>query len=91
MSPARRSPLAPLADAPAVRDAARALVAAVAHESRRRALDGKAYEAALADIARSRGRPLLFPAILGGTGSGARVRLADGRELLDFIGGIGVY
>lgn len=91
MSRPERSQNAPLGDAPAVHAAARALVEAVAIEARRLALDSASYEAALADIASARGRPLLYPVILGGAGSGARVRLADGRELLDFIGGIGVY
>ena len=29
--------------------------------------------------------------VIGGAGRGARVRLADGRRMLDWIGGIGVY
>ncbi|HME72612.1 MAG TPA: aminotransferase class III-fold pyridoxal phosphate-dependent enzyme [Myxococcota bacterium] len=89
--PRKRSPLTSLLDAPPVRAAARALVEAVAHESVARALDAKAYERALREVGRSRGRPLLFPALLAGSGGGARVRLASGRLLLDFIGGIGVY
>ncbi len=84
-------PLATLASVPAVRDAARALITAVAEQTRRQVLDATHYEATLREISTVRGRPLFLPALLGGTGSGARVRLADGRELLDFIGGIGVY
>jgi 4-aminobutyrate aminotransferase-like enzyme len=89
--PLKANPLASLLDAAPVRAAARALVEAVARESSARALDAKAYEAALHEIARLRGRPLLFPALLAGAGRGARVRLASGRLPLDFIGGIGVY
>ncbi|HVP28351.1 MAG TPA: aminotransferase class III-fold pyridoxal phosphate-dependent enzyme [Myxococcota bacterium] len=85
------SPLDPLLSAPAVRAAAEALVAAVTDEARKRSLDPGAYGRALRELGRLRGRPLLFPALSSGTGSGAWVRLADGRELLDFIGGIGVY
>lgn len=85
------SPLAPLLDAPAVRAAAEALVAAVSDEVRKRALSAAGYEKALTEIGRLRGRPLFFPAFGSGAGSGSWVRLADGRELLDFIGGIGVY
>jgi 4-aminobutyrate aminotransferase-like enzyme len=66
-------------------------VEAVAEEAGRRALSPGAYERALRQLERGRGRPLLFPALLGGTGTGARVQLADGRSVLDFIGGIGVY
>jgi len=86
-----RSPLASLLDAPAVREAAAQLVDAVAEESRSRALSPEAYAKALRELERLRGRPLFFPLLLAGPGRGARVRLADGRSLLDFIGGIGVY
>jgi len=85
------SPLASLLDAPAVRAAAEALVAAVADETRKRTLHAAGYAKAVAEIGRLRGRPLLFPALASGAGSGPWVRLADGREILDFIGGIGVY
>ena len=85
------NPLTPLLGAPRVRAAARALVEAVAQESAARALNHEAYQRALREIGRARGRPLLFPALLAGGGAGARVRLASGRVLLDFIGGIGVY
>jgi 4-aminobutyrate aminotransferase-like enzyme len=84
-------PLAELARVPAVREAARALLEAVAKETAQRALDPAGYAAAMAELASTRGRPLFLPILLGGTGHGARVRLADGRTILDFIGGIGVY
>ena len=85
------SPLLSLLDAPKVREAARALIEAVAEEAASRTLSPKAYERALRDLARVRGRPLFYPAISGVSGHGARVRLADGTTKLDFIGGIGVY
>ncbi len=91
MSRRSRSPLDPLTTAPSVRAAARALVEAVAQESASRALDARSYAQAVRAIGDVRGRPLLFPALAAGGGRGARVRLADGRWLLDFIGGIGVY
>ncbi len=74
-----------------MREAARALVEAVSEEAGARALSAKAYEKAIRDVERLRGRPLLHPLLSSGTGRGARVRLADGTVKLDFIGGIGVY
>ena len=91
MPRSKPSPLNSLLDAPRVKEAARALIEAVAEETAERALTPKAAERALRDVERLRGRPLLFPLLMGGTGRGARVRLADGTWLLDFIGGIGVY
>ncbi len=90
---ARRStdPLAPLAEVPAVREAAAALLDAVATELAGRALEPEPYQKAIARLERLRGRPLFLPMLLGGGGRGARVRLADGTVKLDFIGGIGVY
>jgi acetylornithine aminotransferase len=85
------SPLKSLLDAPAVREAARALIAAVAEEARKRSLTPPAYERSIRLLERQRGRPLLTPALSAGTGSGARVRLADGTSRIDFIGGIGAY
>ena len=90
MPRAKPNPLTPLESSPRVREAARALIEAVTEEARERALSPAAMQKAFRDIARLRGRPLLFPMITGGTGRGARVRLADGTTLLDFIGGIGV-
>ncbi|UCE87581.1 MAG: aminotransferase class III-fold pyridoxal phosphate-dependent enzyme [Deltaproteobacteria bacterium] len=86
-----RSPFRPLTDAPAVREAARALFEAVSEEMSGRTLEAKSYERAIREIARLRGRELFLPILTGGTGRGARLRLADGRMLVDFIGGIGVY
>ena len=74
-------------DSPRVREAARALIEAVAEGS----LTPRTYERALRRIGSLRGRPLLFPTLTAGPGGGARVRLADGTTKLDFIGGIGVY
>jgi 4-aminobutyrate aminotransferase-like enzyme len=85
------SPLESLLDSPRVREAARALVEAVAEEARERTLQPKDYQRALGRLERMRGRPLIFPLLTGGAGRGARVRLADGTTKLDFIGGIGVY
>lgn len=89
----RRSPnpLTPLLEAPAVREAADALIDAVAAESSSRVFTPDAYQKAVRKLARLRGRPLFFPMLMAGPGRGARVRLADGSTVLDFIGGIGVY
>jgi len=85
------SPLESLLSAPAVRAAAEALVAAVAEEAQRRSLTPPRYARELRRIERQRGRKLYLPALSGGCGQGARVRLADGTTCIDFIGGIGVY
>jgi acetylornithine/N-succinyldiaminopimelate aminotransferase len=85
------NPLKPLLDAPRVREAARALIEAVQEEARERELAPKAYERALREIGRLRGRPLLHPALSSGVGRGARVRLANGHTLLDLASGIGTY
>jgi 4-aminobutyrate aminotransferase-like enzyme len=85
----RSSPLKGLLDSPPVREAARALIAAVAEEAEKRALSPNAYRRALRQLERQRGRALFFPALGDGTGRGARVGLADGRTCLDFISGIG--
>ena len=86
-----KSPLDSLAAVPAVREAAAALVEAVAREAAERALAEPEYTRAVTTVGRLRGRPLLLPAIASGAGRGARVRLADGTWKLDWIGGIGVY
>jgi 4-aminobutyrate aminotransferase-like enzyme len=91
MARRRRSPLDPLTDAPAVREAAAALVRAVAEEAASRALSAEGYARALRRLERERGRALALPALLGLGGRGARVRLADGTWRLDFIGGLGAY
>jgi 4-aminobutyrate aminotransferase-like enzyme len=80
-----------LLDTPAVRDAARALIEAVQRELGARELSPRAYERLLGQLERQRGRPLPLPALAANTGRGARVRLADGRTLLDFVSGIGTY
>ncbi len=80
-----------LRDAPRVRDAARELLAAVAEEIGERSLSAKPYARTLREIERLRGQALFFPAVSGGAGSGARVRLADGTTRIDFISEIGAY
>ena len=90
MARSREHPTDPT-ESPRVREAARALLAAVAAEDAARALSPAAMARAVREIGRLRGRPLGLPALLAGSGRGARVRLADGSSQLDFIGGIGVY
>jgi 4-aminobutyrate aminotransferase/(S)-3-amino-2-methylpropionate transaminase len=85
------SPLGSLIESDAVREAARALLDAVAAESQEQALSEKGYEKALRDVERMRGRPLMLPMLGAGRGNGARVVLGDGSTKLDFISGIGVY
>lgn len=91
MARSKRNPPRSLADAPGVREAAQALIEAVRGASDDRELSAKTYERALRDIARLRGRALAVPALAAPLGRGARVRLADGRTLLDFVCGIGTY
>ena len=91
MARRNRSPLSSLTQVPEVREAAAALVAAVEAASSEKELTADAYTRAISDVERTRGRPLMFPMLASGIGRGARVRLADGSEKLDFIGGIGVY
>lgn len=91
MARRNRSPLSSLTQVPEVREAAAALVAAVEAASSEQELDADAYARSISAVERTRGRPLMFPMLASGTGRGARVRLADGSEKLDFIGGIGVY
>jgi 4-aminobutyrate aminotransferase-like enzyme len=91
MTRKKSSPLAPLVETDSVREAARALVAAVREEQERRALEPEAYAKAIRRLERLRGRPLLYPMLASGRGKGARVHLADGTVKLDFIGGIGMY
>lgn len=86
-----RSPIDSLADAPAVREAAAALVAAVAEEARTRTLEARSYDKVVKELERRRGRPLFYPLVTAGPGRGARVTLADGTQKLDFVSGIGVY
>ena len=74
-----------------MREAARALLTAVAEDDAGRALAPPEYAHAVAEVERVRGRALIYPALAVGGGPGARVRLADGTTKLDFISGIGVY
>ncbi len=85
------SPVSSLLSSPSVRAAAAALIDAVAAEASARALSAKQYVRTLRRFEALRGRPLFVPLLCAGPGRGARVRMADGRMLLDFIGGIGVY
>src|SRR5262245_12175900 len=73
------------------RDAAGALVDAAVDARARAPLSPAAYRRAQLALGRQRGRPLALPVLLGGPAEGAAVRLADGRRVLDWIGGIGVY
>jgi len=91
MAKKKTSPLRPIIESDRVREAARALVAAVREELEQRQLSEESYEQALRRITRQRGRALVYPMISGGRGSGARVHLADGTRKLDFISGIGMY
>ncbi len=91
MSKRTKKPLRSLSEVPAVRDAAGALLDAVAEELRSRALSPAAYARAVQEVGRLRGRELFYPLLNLGAGRGARAQLADGRVVLDFIGGIGVY
>jgi acetylornithine/N-succinyldiaminopimelate aminotransferase len=89
--PTPEASLEAVSNSPAVKAAARALVDAVQREIAAHPLDAEGYAAAVQQLAEVRGRPLFYPLVLSGAGEGARVRLADGRSVLDFIGGIGVY
>src|SRR5215475_5112398 len=91
MARAKRHPPKSLIDAPGVREAAQALIEAVRAASAERDLSPKAYDRALRELARLRGRPLAVPALTAPNGRGVRVRLADGRTVLDFVCGIGTY
>jgi 4-aminobutyrate aminotransferase-like enzyme len=66
-------------------------VDAAAVAKSRAALSPAAYARAVRALGRQRGRPLALPILLGSPDAGAAVRLADGRRVLDWIGGIGVY
>jgi acetylornithine/N-succinyldiaminopimelate aminotransferase len=91
MSQPEAASLSAVSNSAAVRAAARALVDAVQQAIEKSPLSANDYALALRQIGELRGRPLLFPLLMSGLGSGARLRLADGRTVLDFIGGIGVY
>jgi 4-aminobutyrate aminotransferase-like enzyme len=91
MARPKQHPLRSLLEAPQVRAAAQVLVEAVQAEASERELSAKGYERVLAELGRMRGRPLALPLLSSGTGRGARVRLADGRTVLDWVSGIGTY
>src|SRR4030095_12995453 len=87
-----RRPRAPRAERRSgARDAAQALVGAALDAKSRKPLSAAAYQRAMRALGRQRGRPLALPILMGGPEAGATVRLADGRRVLDWIGGIGVY
>jgi acetylornithine/N-succinyldiaminopimelate aminotransferase len=87
-----RRPRAPLAERRSrSRDAATALVDVASEERVRRKLSPAAYQRAIDALGKQRGRPLMLPLLLGGPAEGAYQHLADGRRVLDWIGGIGVY
>jgi 4-aminobutyrate aminotransferase-like enzyme len=91
MARKKTSSLRPIVESDKVREAAKALVAAVCDELSQRELSPEDYEKAIRRISRQRGRPLMYQMISGGRGQGARVFLADGSRKLDFISGIGPY
>ncbi|HEY8122968.1 MAG TPA: aminotransferase class III-fold pyridoxal phosphate-dependent enzyme [Myxococcota bacterium] len=91
MSKPVADPLSAVSSTAAVRAAARALVEAVQRAVAEAPLSAEGYAQAMQEIAELRGRPLFLPIVISGLGEGARLRLADGRTILDFIGGIGVY
>ena len=91
MSHPENASLNAVASSAPVRAAARALVDAVQQAIVASPLSADDYARAMQQVAELRGRPLLYPLLMSGMGEGARLRLADGRTVLDFIGGIGVY
>jgi len=54
-------------------------------------LSAEGYRSLVAELGRLRGRDLFLPYLSSGRGCGARVRLADGRSVLDLALGIGVH
>ena len=64
MAKRNKSPFETLSSSPAVREAAAALIDAVAEEWRSRGLEAKSYDRALKEIERRRGRPPMFPMLL---------------------------
>ncbi len=83
MAKNRSSPLKSLLDSSPVREAARARIAAVAEEAERGAFSPHAYQRALRQIERQRGRELFFSALGGGAGRGVRVGLEAGFTVLE--------
>jgi 4-aminobutyrate aminotransferase-like enzyme len=85
-----RPPSASILDAPRVREAAAELAEAVHRELAGSFVAPEEYRRLVEEVGALRGRPLQLPIVTSGLGRGARVTLADGRSLLDFVGGIGV-
>ena len=86
------SPLTSLLAAPAVRDAARALIAAVAEQAGETSRSARRpTHAPCASSSGGAAARWSFRRCSAASGRGARVRLADGTRKLDFVGGIGVY
>ena len=85
------SPIPSLGECESVQRAAQALVNAVRKAAQARQLDGNAYQSLLDRLGNMRGQPLAHPLLSAGSGRGARVQLADGRQILDMISGIGPY
>ena len=83
--------LPPLHESEVVRRAAAALVDAVRQEGRDRKLTAADYQARLQALGTMRAAPMAWPLLSGGVGKGARVQLADGRQVLDMVSGIGPY
>lgn len=81
----------PLHSTPSVHEAATALVEAVRRAGRDRRISSEAYIANLTRLGEMRGQPLAYPLLAAGAGNGARVQLADGRQVLDLVSGIGPY
>jgi 4-aminobutyrate aminotransferase-like enzyme len=76
---------------PAVRTAATTLVDAVRQAGRNRHLPSDTFKECLVRLGQMRGQPLAHPLLAAGAGDGARVQLADGRQVLDLVSGIGPY
>jgi len=70
MAKKRSNPLTSPLDSPPVREAARALIAAVAEETRKLALSPRACQRTPRQIERQRGREPFFSALGGGIGRG---------------------
>jgi 4-aminobutyrate aminotransferase-like enzyme len=74
-----------------VRIAAANLVEAVRKAGRNRHLSSDAFANSMVRLGEMRGQPLVPPLLAAGAGEGARVQLADGRQVLDLVSGIGPY
>ena len=74
-----------------VRTAAAALVEAVRDAGRSRRLSGDDYADCMVRLGEMRGQPLAHPVLAAGAGKGATVQLANGRQVIDLVAGIGPY